>query len=73
MNAIDSHLDFDWRSCEWTYCGALADAQEALDALDHLLGANEPFECLFCMVGMERSLRDSFSLQRSDLRSQGTV
>jgi hypothetical protein len=44
MNAIDSQLDFDWRSCEWTYCGASADAQEALDALDHLLGAHEPFD-----------------------------
>jgi hypothetical protein len=29
---------FDWGSCSWRYCGALADAQEALDELNHLIG-----------------------------------
>ena len=51
-------VGFDWGSCAWRHCGALADAQEALDELDHLLGVLEPPECLFCLNVAERSLRD---------------
>jgi hypothetical protein len=51
-------IGFDWGSCAWRHCGALADAQEALDEVEHLLGILEPFECLFCLDIVERSLRD---------------
>jgi hypothetical protein len=36
----------------------LADAQEALDELDHLLGVLEPNEAIFCLDVVERSLRE---------------
>ncbi|KAL7557715.1 hypothetical protein ACA910_018509 [Epithemia clementina (nom. ined.)] len=39
-------------------CNALADAQEALDELQSLLGVLEPYEALFCLDVVERSLRD---------------
>lgn len=38
-----------WKSCAWRHCGALADAQEAIDELDHHVGMLEPYECLFCL------------------------
>lgn len=49
---------FDWGSCAWRHCGALADAQEAMDELDYMLGVLEPFEARFCLDIVERSLRD---------------
>jgi hypothetical protein len=55
-------IGFDWGSCAWRHCGALADAQEALDELDHLLGVLEPPECLFCLDVVERSIRDMLAL-----------
>ena len=51
-------VGFDWGSCAWRHCGAFADAQEALDELDSLIGVFEPFECLFCLDVVERSFRD---------------
>mmetsp|Transcript_42723 Transcript_42723/g.103328 ORF Transcript_42723/g.103328 Transcript_42723/m.103328 type:complete len:364 (+) Transcript_42723:77-1168(+) len=51
-------IGFEWASCAWRHCGALADAQEAIDELDHLIGILEPFECLFCIDIVERSLYD---------------
>ena len=55
-------IGFDWGSCAWRHCGALADAQEALDELDHLLGVLEPPECLFCLDVVERSIRDMLTV-----------
>jgi hypothetical protein len=49
---------FEWGSCAWRHCGALADAQEAIDELDAMLGVLEPFEARFCLDIVERSLRD---------------
>jgi hypothetical protein len=54
----DAVIGFDWGSCAWRHCGALADAQEALDELDHLLGILDPKEAVFCLDVVERSLRD---------------
>jgi hypothetical protein len=51
-------IGFDWGSCAWRHCGALADIQEALDEIDSLIGVLEPFECCFCLDIVERSLRD---------------
>ncbi|GKY91935.1 hypothetical protein MPSEU_000165100 [Mayamaea pseudoterrestris] len=51
-------IGFDWGSCGWRHCGALADAQEALDEIDYLLGVLEPPEALFCLDIVERSVRD---------------
>lgn len=45
-------------SCAWRHCGAQADAQESLAELYNLLGVLEPFECLFCLDIVERSLHD---------------
>jgi len=51
-------IGFDWGSCAWRHCGALSDAQEAIDALEHQVGMLEPFECNYCLDVVERSLRD---------------
>jgi len=51
-------VGFDWGSCAWRHCGALADAQEALDELEHLMGVLEPYEAVFCLDVVERSIRD---------------
>lgn len=51
-------------SCAWRHCGALADAQEALDELDSLVGVFEPFECLFCLDVVERSFRDILAVTK---------
>jgi len=54
----DNVIGFDWGSCAWRHCGALADATEALDELDAMLGVLEPYEAIFCLDVVERSLRD---------------
>jgi hypothetical protein len=51
-------VGFDWGSCAWRHCGAVADTQEALDELEQLLGVLEPYEAVFCLDIVERSLRD---------------
>ena len=62
LRSIDEAVGFDWGSCAWRggagQCNALADAQEALDELDSLVGVLEPYEALFCLDVVERSLRD---------------
>lgn len=55
-------IGFDWGSCAWRHCGALSDAQEAIDALEHQVGMLEPFECTFCLDVVERSLRDMLAV-----------
>lgn len=51
-------IGFDWGSCAWRHCGARADAQEAIAQLYNSVGLFEPFECLFSLDIVERSLRD---------------
>jgi len=51
-------IGFDWGSCAWRHCGASADAQESLAELYNNAGMLEPFECLFTIDIVERSLRD---------------
>mmetsp|Transcript_28291 Transcript_28291/g.68831 ORF Transcript_28291/g.68831 Transcript_28291/m.68831 type:complete len:491 (+) Transcript_28291:295-1767(+) len=51
-------VGFDWGSCAWRHCGALADIQESLDELEASLGVLEPYEALFCLDVVERSVRD---------------
>lgn len=51
-------IGFPWGSCAWRHCGALADAQESIAELRNALGLYEPFECLFCIDIVERSIRD---------------
>lgn len=67
-------VGFDWGSCAWRHCGALADTQEALDEIEHLLGVLEPFECMFCLDIVERSLRDILAVtadfQSPEIQSQ---
>mmetsp|Transcript_14132 Transcript_14132/g.32891 ORF Transcript_14132/g.32891 Transcript_14132/m.32891 type:complete len:388 (-) Transcript_14132:417-1580(-) len=55
-------IGFDWGSCAWRHCGALSDAQEAIDALEHQIGMLEPFECVYCLDVVERSLRDMLAV-----------
>jgi len=57
-------VGFDWGSCAWRHCGAFADAQEALDELESLVGVFEPFECLFCLDVVERSFRDMLAVTK---------
>lgn len=58
LRSVDQAVGFDWASCAWRHCGALADIQEALDELDALVGVLEPFEALFCLDIVERAVRD---------------
>ena len=61
LRKVDNAVGFDWGSCAWrghNACNALADAQEAIDELDYLSGVLEPYEALFCVDIIERSLRD---------------
>lgn len=51
-------IGFDWGSCAWRLCGAKADAQESLAELYNSIGMFEPFECLFVLDIVDRSLRD---------------
>eukprot|EP00565_Helicotheca_tamesis_P008684 CAMPEP_0185732172 /NCGR_PEP_ID=MMETSP1171-20130828/15241_1 /TAXON_ID=374046 /ORGANISM="Helicotheca tamensis, Strain CCMP826" /LENGTH=472 /DNA_ID=CAMNT_0028401593 /DNA_START=55 /DNA_END=1469 /DNA_ORIENTATION=- len=51
-------IGFDWGSCAWRHCGAQADAQEAIAELYNYVGLYEPYECLFVLDIIERSLRD---------------
>jgi hypothetical protein len=55
-------VGFDWGSCAWRHCGAIADVQEALDELLQLLGVLEPYEAIFCLDVVERSLREILAL-----------
>lgn len=63
-------VGFDWGSCAWRHCGAVADAQEALDELDQLLGVLEPYEAVFCLDIVERSLRDILAVLPWDRASE---
>jgi hypothetical protein len=55
---LNEIVGFDWGSCAWRHCGAIADVQEAVDELDQLLGVLEPYEAVFCLDIVERCLRD---------------
>lgn len=57
-------IGFDWGSCAWRHCGALSDAQEAMDALQYQIGMLEPFECVYCLDVIERSLRDILAVTK---------
>jgi len=57
-NDARTEIGFDWGSCAWRHCGANADAQESLAELYNNAGMLEPFECLFTLDIVERSLRD---------------
>jgi hypothetical protein len=58
-------IGFEWGSCAWRHCGALADAQESIDELDSLIGVLEPYECLFILDIVERSFRDMLAVTTS--------
>mmetsp|Transcript_19708 Transcript_19708/g.43878 ORF Transcript_19708/g.43878 Transcript_19708/m.43878 type:complete len:492 (+) Transcript_19708:40-1515(+) len=64
-------IGFDWGSCAWRHCGAAADAQESLAELKCRLGLFEPFECLFCLDIVERSLRDIVAVIPEKLKPKG--
>ena len=64
-------IGFSWGSCAWRHCGALADAQEAIDQLDHQVGMLEPFECLFWCSQWKGQRR--YSLTRFIASHQHTV
>ena len=58
LRPVDPAVGFNWASCAWRHCGALADIQESIDELDALAGVLEPFEALFCLDIVERGIRD---------------
>jgi hypothetical protein len=60
-------VGFDWGSCAWRHCGALADIQESLDELEASLGVLEPFEALFCLDVVERGVRDMIDVMPTKL------
>ena len=64
-------MGFDWGSCAWRHCGAAADSQEALAELRNSLGMFEPYECLFALDIVERSLRDMLAVVPKSLRPSG--
>ena len=45
----------------------MADAQESLAELYNLIGVLEPFECLFCLDIVERSIRDILAVAPRDV------
>lgn len=55
-------IGFDWGACAWRHCGAAADAQESIAELRCRLGLFEPFECLFALDIVERSIRDMLAV-----------
>ena len=59
---IRQEIGFDWGSCAWRHCGAQADAQESLAELYNSVGMFEPFECLFTLDIVERSIRDILTI-----------
>jgi hypothetical protein len=63
-------IGFDWGSCAWRLCGAKADAQEALAELYNSIGMFEPFECLFTLDIVERSLRDILDVIPIDYKTR---
>lgn len=65
-------VGFDWGSCAWRRCGAQADAQESLAELYNSIGLFEPFECLFTIDIVERSLRDIITVVPNDLKPDTT-
>jgi hypothetical protein len=69
FNIAYEEVGFDWGSCAWRHCGALADAQEALDELDYLLGVLEPPECLFCLNVVERSIREILAVVPAEFQA----
>lgn len=68
LSDLSEVVGFDWGSCAWRYCGAKADAQEALAELYSSTGMLEPFECRFVIDIVERSLRDILSVVPDEFR-----
>ena len=66
-------IGFDWGACAWRHCGAAADAQESIAELRCRLGLFEPFECLFALDIVERSLRDMLAVIPVRLRPVGNA
>lgn len=65
---VRQEIGFDWGSCAWRRCGAQADAQESLAELYNSIGLFEPFECLFTIDIVERSLRDILTVIPEDYK-----
>ena len=70
LRPVDPAVGFGWTSCAWRHCDALADWQEAVAELDTLTGVLEPFEVIFCLDIIERSLRDMLAQAPWDIASQ---
>ena len=66
-------IGFDWGSCAWRHCGAQADAQESLAELYNSVGMFEPFECLFTLDIVERSLRDIITVLPGEFKPDKAV
>ncbi len=70
---VRQEIGFDWGSCAWRHCGAQADAQESLAELYNSIGMFEPFECLFTLDIVERSLRDIVTAIPKDYKPTAQV
>ena len=64
-------IGFDWGACAWRHCGAAADAQESIAELRCRLGLFEPFECLFALDIVERSIRDMLAVIPKKFKPEG--
>lgn len=64
-------IGFDWGACAWRHCGAAADAQESIAELRCRLGLFEPFECLFALDIVERSIRDMLAVIPDKFKPEG--
>ena len=67
-----TEIGFNWGSCAYRHCGALADAQEAIAELSNSLGLYEPFECLFTIDVIERSVRDIYAVIPNSYKNSNT-
>jgi hypothetical protein len=70
---IRQEIGFDWGSCAWRHCGAQADAQESLAELYNSIGMFEPFECLFTLDIVERSLRDIMTIIPTEYKPDNKI
>jgi len=70
---VRQEIGFDWGSCAWRQCGAKADAQESLAELYNSIGLFEPFECLFTLDIVDRSLRDILTVVPGDYKPSSDV
>jgi len=66
-------IGFQWGSCAWRMCGALADVQEALSEVEAQCGLYEPEEATFCLLVARQGIVDVLALVPRNVRAMAGV